>query len=199
MTCRLLLLLAATGPWPTGGFAQEPPMPKAGSDAGRDSGVLEVVLKDLLTWPDSPLEFPRATEKRLLFSPEALTDPLEVSDILDRLDRKKRAKPPRTQRELVREAAEDLVRRREVKHSFRDLRPKDPRIVIGDEGRADMKRGRVGPQVFRAYAPGYSRDRRLAVVRLTYPWSIHEGEGTYVLAKKGGEWIVLSRYFHIYP
>jgi hypothetical protein len=196
MTRRLLLLLAATWPRPAGAFVQAPP--KSESNASSDSAVLEVVLTDLLSWPDSPLEFPETAEKQLLFSPEALTDPLKVSEILDGHGWRKRTKLSRAEVRLAREAAGDLVRRREMKHSFSGLRPKDPRIVIWDRIRAESKRGRVRPQVFRAYAPGYSRDRRLAIVRLTFPWSIHDGEGTYVLARKEGEWVVLTRDFVYY-
>ncbi len=87
-----------------------------------------------------------------------------------------------------------------MKHSFKDLRPKDRRIVISDKIGAETKPGRVDPQGFRAYAPGHCRDRLLAIVRLTFPWSggRHSGDGTYVLARKEGEWVVLTRDFVYY-
>jgi len=56
MTRWILLVLAVLLPWPAGGFVQDPPKSKAHSDAGRDWSVLELILKDLLTWSDSPLE-----------------------------------------------------------------------------------------------------------------------------------------------
>src|SRR5262245_32284373 len=107
MTRRLLLFLAGSWPWPAGAFAQA--SPKSDSNASSDFAVLEVVLRDLLSWPESPLEFHSTTEKQLLFSPEALADPLEVPDILHRLDRRKRTKLSRAQLRLAREAASDLV------------------------------------------------------------------------------------------
>lgn len=201
---RLLLFLAAAWFWPTDGFAQEPPQPKVGSDAGHDSAVLEVVLMDLLTWPDSPLES-HETTKRILFSQEGPADRPTVADVLDGKHAKKKwAKLSRIQRGLAREAAGDLVRRLEEKDAFKGFRPKETRIVIWDKRGADEKRDPrsllIRPQVFRAYAPGYSRDRQLAIVRLTFPWSgpMHSGDGTYVLARKEGEWVVLIRVFAYY-
>jgi hypothetical protein len=79
----LLLLLAATSASAAWGFAQEPAKPKADSNAGRDSAVLEVVLKDLLVWPDSPLMQLEATGKQIHFSPEARGYRLNVTDVLD--------------------------------------------------------------------------------------------------------------------
>jgi hypothetical protein len=154
MTCRLLLLLAATGPWPTGCLAQEPSTPKAGSDAGRDSSVLEVVLKDLLTWPDSPLEPRHETRKQILFSPEAPGYRPRLEEILDRQDAKEWNKLSPVQLGLAREAAEDLVRRLKEKDALKGFRPKDKRIVIWDKRGADGKRDPLrAASVLRCSAP----------------------------------------------
>jgi hypothetical protein len=165
--------------------------------AGRDSAVLEVVLKDLLSWPDSPLR--DATKKQILFSPEALDYRLNVSDVLQQHDSREWDKLAPAQLGLATEAAGDLMRRLDGKEILKGLTLKDERIVVWDKKQAVAKRGRLRgrarPQVFRAFAPGYSRDRQIAVVRLTFPWSIHSGYATYVLARKESEWAVLIREF----
>jgi hypothetical protein len=203
MTFGLVLLLATTGPWPTGGFVQEPPKPKAGSDASRDCAVLEVVLKDLFTWPDSPIEPGREARKQILFSPEAPAYRPGLEEILDRKDVKEWNKISPVQLGLAREAARDLVHRLGEKETFKGFWPNDKRILISDESGAppnyDPLRA-FRPQVFRAYAPGYSRDGQLAIVRLTLPWSdgVHSGNGTYVLTMNEGDWVVLTRVFVYY-
>jgi hypothetical protein len=202
MTRRSLLLLVAIWAWPISGFAQESPKPKAETNAEQDSAVLEVVLKDLFSCQGSPLESRNATKKQILFSPEALMAGLTVLD--ERPQTQLKTLSP-AQLDLARKANEDLVRRVKAKEFFKDLKLKDERIVVWDKVRADAdatirKVGRRfgGPQVFHAYAPGYSQDRQLAIVRLTFPWSMHSGNGTYVLTRKEGEWVVLSRDFLIY-
>ena len=111
MKRRLLLVLAATSAWPAWGFAQEPAKPKSDPSTGRDSAVLEVVLKDLLVWPDSPLESGKATERQIFFSAEVPAYRLNVADVLDRNDKKEWDKLSPVQLGLARQAAEELVRR----------------------------------------------------------------------------------------
>jgi hypothetical protein len=198
MTGGLLLLLVAIGPWPTGDFVQEPPEPKASSDAGRDRAVLEVVLKDRFTWPDSPIEPRRETRKQILFSPDAPAYRPGLDEILDRTDVKEWNKISPVQLGLAREAARDLVHRLGEKEPFKGFLPSDRRILISDEIGAPPTYDPLHPfqpQVFRAYAPGYSRDGRLAIVRLALPWSggVRSGNGTYVLTMNEGDWVVLIR------
>jgi hypothetical protein len=104
---------------------------------------------------------------------------------------------------LAREAAESLVRRVNDKEPFKDLKLKDQRIVVWDKTRevaeTEKRNNFLRPQIFRAYPPGYSQDRQVAIVRLTFPWSIHGGDGTYVLVKKEGKWTVLIREIAYYP
>ena len=65
---------------------------------------------------------------------------------------------------LATEAAGDLIRRLDGKEILKGLGLKDERIVVWDKKQAvakrDRIRGRARPQVFRAFAPGYSRDRQ---------------------------------------
>ena len=37
------------------------------------------------------------------------------------------------------------------------------------------------------------RQLMVAIVRVSFNWSIHGGEGTYVLLRRDGEWVVLVR------
>jgi hypothetical protein len=207
MTRRLLLLLVATWAWPTVGFVQEPPKPKANANAEQDSAVLEVVLKDLFSCQRSPLESRNETKKIILFSPEALTSRGAAWAVLDERPHTQLKSLSPAQLDLARKANEDLVRRAKEKETFKDLKLRDERIVVWDKAHAEadeatrkVKRRFDRPQVFRASAPGYSQDRQLAIVRLTFPWSgaMHHGDGTYVLTRKEGEWVVLSRDFRIY-
>ncbi len=86
------------------------------------------------------------------------------------------------------------------KEPLKGFRPKDRRILISDEIGTPRKYDPLRlfrPQVCCAYAPGYSRDGQLAIVRLTLPWSggKHGGNGTYVLTRNEGDWVVLTRVF----
>jgi hypothetical protein len=46
--------------------------------------------------------------------------------------------------------------------------------------------------------PGYSASRRVAIVLLSIPWSIHGASATYVLRLVDDKWQVLAREFAIY-
>jgi hypothetical protein len=46
---------------------------------------------------------------------------------------------------------------------------------------------------FTANTPGFSRDKQIAIVRVHFPWSIHSGYNTYVLARRDGERVVVVR------
>jgi hypothetical protein len=197
VTRRELLLLAASLGRATDGFAQEPAKPQLDSNAGRDTAVLNAVLVDLLTWPDSPLRPRDATKKQINFSLRSPDFQPKASDILSRHDQREWDKLSPAQLGLAREAAADLVRRVERKDKLQGLKLKDKRIVVAHDSEAvakrERKRRRVRPQVFRAFAPGYSRDGKIAIVRLNFPWSIHSGYATYVLAWKESEFLVLMR------
>jgi len=199
MTRRQMLLVVATWPLASLVLGDEPPKPKANPGAARDSEVLEVVLKDLLTWSDSPLEPRKAKEKQIRFSPEALTVKLELGDVFERPFPEQWKKLTPAQLGRAREAAVDLVHRVGEKDALKGVKLKDPRIIIWDKAREAAEPKRRGaydhPQVFEVHAPGYSQGQEIAIVRVRFPWSIHGGFGTYVLLKKEGEWIVLVRDF----
>lgn len=201
MTRRMLLLLAATWTWPSHhGVAQESVKSKSDSQSIRDFDLLEAVLKDILSkhGPDSILY----NKKQLLFSldvPDFLGDRrLKVSDVANKERLKDRSKLSPAQLGLALEAAAELVRRQNLKSPFKDFKPTDKRIVIWDKARGTQDPSAPGllqAQVFRAFAPGYSQNRQLAIVYLTYPSDIHFCFGSYGLAKKEGKWVVLFRDF----
>jgi hypothetical protein len=195
---RLLLFLSMIWPWLSVSLAQEPVKPTSESEADRDSAVVGAVLKDLLSLPGSPLETRKGAKKQILFSSVSLNSRLKPSDILEQTTPGEWKKLSPAQLGLAREAARELVRRLEGKEVLKGLKLEDPRIVIWDKAREGSEqdlRSFRRPQVFHAYAPGYSRDQRLAIVRLTFPWSKHSGHGTYVLARIDRGWAVLVRDF----
>jgi hypothetical protein len=196
---RLLLLFVAICSWPTSSIAQEASKSKADLVAADDSAVLEVVFQDLLTWPDSPFRPQKVDDNKLLFSPEAPARRLEAAELHNLMDAKPWPTLSPVQRGFAQEAEGDLLRRHEIKDSFKGFKPKNDKVTLWDKTRADAEPKRYAissrHQVFSAYAPGYSRDRQLTIVHVTFPRSIHGGIGNYVLAKKDGKWVVLVRNF----
>jgi hypothetical protein len=192
---RLLFLLAATCFWLDHGFAQETPKHKSDAETRRDFAVLETVLQDLLALPPDSLL--RTTE--VLFSPDAPRHRPTHDDVFARGRTNKWDQLPPAQLSLARQAADDLIRRSEEKDAFKAFKPKDKRIIVWDKRRAEAERDSHGrysrPQVFRAFPPGYSKDAQLAMLHLNFPWSVHAGTATYVLARKQGEWVIVTRVF----
>ena len=83
-----------------------------------------------------------------------------------------------------------------MKDGVRPFDPKDSRVVFVSDEEPDiaMRSRRVS-----FWPPGYSKDTKLAVVRVVFPWSIHHGEGTYLLCERNGKWVTLLRQFVYYP
>jgi hypothetical protein len=82
---------------------------------------------------------------------------------------------------------------------------KDPTVLLyskeeEEKDARDIERRLRRPQVFRAYPPGYSPDRRIAVVHMSFPWSggFHSGVATWVLRRGPDGWSVLLRQFVYY-
>jgi hypothetical protein len=194
MMRSLPLVLAIAWAQPVLCQAQEPSKPKAESNIEGDSAVLEVVLLDLFSCRNSPL----GSKEEVFFSSEPATRPMGNAAVMFHDRYNKKWKLPEAELRLAREAAGDLVRRQEKKDNFKDLKLKDERIVVCDKKRADAENKSVCHQLFSAYPPGYSTDGQLAVVRMAFPWSIHQGDLTYILAKKAGKWTILSRDINIY-
>ncbi len=162
-----------------------------------DSSVLEVVLKDLLTEPNSVFEGQGGRNPTIFFMTERPRMAVSAEQLLDptRSEKEWKKLSP-AQLELAREAAKNVVQRQDDRDDLARYRPIDKRIVVWDAQRAETKQRRrdvFGPQIFTAHTPGFSTDKQIAMVRVDFPWSIHSGYSTYVLTRKDGEWVVLVR------
>jgi len=184
--------------------------------AVQDAAVLDVVLQDLLARPRL-VELPEGAAKQILFSTELDSEKVrvEASEVLKEFpqyilaivegEKLLFAKLSQEQSKLVREAAEELARRLTAKEGIKPFVPKDKQMrpySKKEEKEHGPKNPRdLGPQVFHALPPGYSHDRRLAIVFIEFGWSdnIHPALGRYVLIKKQGRWTVLraSIYFFV--
>lgn len=49
-----------------------------------------------------------------------------------------------------------------------------------------------------AAAPGYSADRKFAVVCLSFPWSMHHGDAVFLLRCRNDKWVVVARDIAFY-
>jgi|HubBroStandDraft_6_1064221.scaffolds.fasta_scaffold867107_1 hypothetical protein len=169
--------------------------------ASRDAAVLEVLLLDVLTMPESPVEPSGAATKRLLFSTDPSVSKIGTSEILEFDDREAFARLSKTQLARVREAAEQLVERVNRNDGVKTFTPKDARLHLYTRQEEELQRKSTvgfGPQVFRCVGPGYSHDGRVAIVCLSFGWSIHSGRGTYILTKTGSDWTVLLKDFQFF-
>jgi hypothetical protein len=168
--------------------------------AARDAAVLEAVLLDVFTDPKSPLEGPREKGAPIRFTTTRLKRAPDPEIVLRRYDTKAWDRLSAAQLEQIKQAAGNLQRRVAAKDSLVGFRPKDARIAVlvpvQDEPRQRLP---LGPQVFDAYPPGYTADGQLAVVHLGFPWSIHHGDATYILTRRGGGWSILLKQFVLYP
>jgi hypothetical protein len=198
MKCLCLLAVANGLLWTTSLAAQEQAKSKTAEIQARDAAVLETVLIDLLTQPDSPVEPWKEDNKAIHFSAQALKHEIKAEDVFHGVE-KKRKKLSTDQLAGAREAAEHLTQRVRNKDQFKESVPKDKRIRMYSKEQAEKDNERAfsldRPQVFCAYSPGYSRDQEVAVVHLSFGWSgnFHGAIGTYVLGKRKGGWTVLLR------
>jgi hypothetical protein len=171
MTRRLLLVLAATWRWSSRTLAEEPAKPNPNS--GRDSAVMEAVITYMLKAFETRISLRIDRWKQVVLLPNAATGRLTVSGV---------ALPqvPEQWDRPCQEAAENLVQRLDERNTFKDIRLKDPRFVIKDPPGVR--------QYLEAYAPGYSKDGQLAMVRLHVKLHMHSAIGTCVMVKKDGKW-----------
>jgi hypothetical protein len=176
--------------------------------AATDAAIMDTVMVDLLTAKDSPWEGtkgpvrPEDDKREILLSIDPLAYRPEEDTILLRYEKKQWDILSKGELGSTKEAAKDLIGRSAEKDWLASYKPADRRIVlVSDEEQEGIrkvpKRSFDGPQVFRSFPPGYSRDGKIACVHLTYPWSggFHGGVATYVLENRKGKWIILLRQF----
>lgn len=161
-----------------------------------DFSALNFVLQDLLTYTgdDSPVLIRDSPPSELIFAPDAAAWSQTIDAVLYRQEEKPWANLTAAQQILLLEAASNLVLRVNSADAFTGYEPVDKRIRIFSDP--------TTPDVFnrpiRAWSPGYSQDKSIAVVRLSIPWSIHHVDGTYVLARSDTGWTILVRQFVYY-
>lgn len=162
--------------------------------ATRDAAVLNAVLDDLLTrsHPESPL----FDKTHIFLAPDEVAPSLKVSEVIHELQLRDFSHVSPADLALGREAANELIRRKDVAEVLNQFAPSDQRVILWDDAREDADRKKVffqRAQVFRALAPGYSRDHKFAVVYMRYPLDIHAGWGSWGLALRNGKWVVVFR------
>jgi hypothetical protein len=192
LTCAISGLLAITA------SAQTPRQP-AKTSPSKDYQVLEMVLRDLITYDgiDKPLSVGPAP-REVFFNPEpyrsglaGVLEPLRRQKIWERMSGQERA--------VAQEAAEHLAKRTDTKDTFKLYRAQDSRIHVSTKRREPDKNARYFARYpVQAWAPGYSSDGTYAVVQLFFPELLHPSIGTYVLQKQDEKWKVLFCAFVTY-
>lgn len=168
-----------------------------------DAEVVAVVLDDLLTFAgdDSPVAVRGSPPNKILFAAKPARYPETVDQVLYQHKKKLWLTLTAGQTTAAREAAENLVKRLQNRDDSAEFKTKDKRIRIHVE-REPQSQEESDRSMFerpiQAWPPGYSTDRRFAIVRLVIPWSIHHAEGTYLLSEENGKWTVLLRQFVYY-
>jgi hypothetical protein len=155
-----------------------------------DGEVLGAVLGDLLTYQgeDSPL-VPADGSKptSISFTTQAVTLKQTVDEVLYQHEEEPWAKLSPVLLRGAGEAAQHLVARIGSVHRFDGFAPGDERIRL------------EGERPIEAWPPGFSKNERVALVRLIIPWSVHQVYATYLLSREEGAWTVRFREFVYYP
>lgn len=200
------MAIAGLSLWTMTLSAQERSKSKDEEYQARDAAVLETVLVDLLTQPDSPVESKKETKKEIHFPAKALRYEIKADEVFRMHKEKKKEKLknlPSVQFKGTQEAAEHMTQRVKKKDDFKEFFPKNKSIKIFSKEQDEANKGRNllgGEQVFRANPPGYSRDQEVAVVHLTFAWAgnYHAADATYMLAKKKDGWTILWKDVALY-
>jgi hypothetical protein len=162
--------------------------------ASRDAAVLDAVLGDLLTknHPQSPL----FDKTQVFLAPDEVAPSLKVFEVIHEPQLQDFAHVSQDNLALAREAANDLIRRWDVVDVLNQFTPTDKHVILWDDAREDADRKKFflnRTQVFRALAPGCSRDHKFAVVYMHYPRDMHAGWGSWGLARRNSKWVVVFR------
>jgi hypothetical protein len=178
------------------------------SVAELDREVLETVFADLLTLKgkESPVAVRGEPPQSLRFADEAAPWPITVEQVLQQHDKKLWAALSPAEMEAAREAAKGLVLRYSTHDAFAPFTSRDPRVQRVAATTQPATRTTTQPlaesynRPIHAWSPGYTADRRFAVVQLSIPWSMHHAAGTYLLRwdEAGAKWVVVLRQFIYY-
>jgi hypothetical protein len=175
--------------------------------ADLDREVLEAVFADLLTLKDknSPLAKRGQPPESIRVAAEPATWKITVEQVLRQHDKKVWEAVSAADMELARAAATDLVRRHEAHDTFAPFTSRDPRVerasaTTKPATRSTQPLAEIYNRPIRAWSPGYTADRKFAVVQLSIPWSMHHADGTFLLKwdDATAKWIVVMRQFIYY-
>jgi hypothetical protein len=123
-----------------------------------------------------------------------------ASWLIDREDPPSELSEVQVQRAV--EAAKNAAWTQHERDFMESFRPKDERIVVLDDRRPeaiDEVRAASPGQVIRAHTPGFSKDKKFAIVQVQGDVSIHVEYLIYVLERQDGKWVVLARDLKFYP
>jgi hypothetical protein len=156
--------------------------------SARDNSVMSAVLDDFVTSEDAAANDPFIQTDPLLFAIRPAQFQLKVSKILPTQAEGWGALTA-IQREQATEAAERLAERSDSGGGE----------FLVDHGRVRLCQGGertrlLGNPPADAFPPGFSSDGRMAIVILRFPWSIHGGDATYIVAFDKGRWRVVLRH-----
>ncbi len=141
---------------------------------------------------------------------EAVTWPITVEKVLTQHDKKLWEVVSDADLAAAHEAAWHLVQRHEKKELFAPFTSRDPRVQRVSTTQPTTASTKPSPRPrelvevynrpIRSWSPGYTADRRFAVVQLSIPWSMHHADGTYLLRwdEAASKWVVVLRQFIYY-
>jgi hypothetical protein len=181
------------------------PKPATQESAARDAGVLQTVFDDMLSKDnsESPVEW-HGDQSEPVYVSRSLREWRPTADrILQLSDEKKWNALTKHQIGSATEAADDLVARVAKRDPLPDLKSTSGRVKVYEDAGAATQPTReklFPPRASHVLVPGYSKDRRFAVVHLSFPWSgmMHSGVATYILERTDGGWNVVLRDFIYY-
>jgi hypothetical protein len=188
--------------------SEERAVPPPASSISRqtlDEEVIETALVDLATSSDEESDVLRREQGkgRVVFSGESRDWVGTLRQELNSAESEQWKSLGSADRKAAKEAGANIINRVERKQHFAAFRPKDPHIVLWEDDPASTRPadrfGRLqGSRPITAAPPGYADQGRLAVVVLSFAWSIHGGDASYVLRFEGKKWKVISRHFAYY-
>ena len=187
-------------PTPRASDRPESATPKL-AEGSDDEAVLEVALADLATYAgeDSPVAFQGVVSTPLLVASEPADGPIPQDNVLEKLKEKAWKSLPRSEEARLVEAVGSLATRATRHADVNAFESKNPRVKMVKPGSEQKpKYWFLVPRPIRIWPPGYSVDGRIAMVRMSIPWSMHHADGTFLLTSRQGTWHVLVRQFVFY-
>ncbi len=184
---------------PTSLFVGEPLAVQVVSDNSRvvtDELILSIVIADLLSYDgdDSFVEPPMDRPEKMFFDPSFSIFSPSDDTVLRKYTPEYWSAIQDIDHSVLIEATNNLRSRTKSAGTHR-IELTDSRILIDD---SSTDRSRVYDRPLRICLPGYSNTKNVCVVFVIVPWSMHHAEGTYILQKVNGRWILRLRQFVLF-